>query len=302
MTSEPTRCGYIAFLGAPNAGKSTLLNALVGEKIAIVTPKAQTTRNRITGALIEQNAQLILIDAPGVFEPPATKGFERAMVSAAWEGVADADVICVLIDARKGMSQDNEALLKRLAELNHNRPVLLVFNKIDLVAKARLLELTSQFHEMFGPFTGTYYISALKHDGLADLTASFVQYVPQGPWLYPEDYLTDLPQRLLASEVTREKLFMALRDELPYSVHVETEQWLERADGSIKIDQVIYVERAGQKKILLGKNGSQLKEIGQSARRDLQSQLNCKVHLFLFVKVRDKWKQNPEQLRYLGLQ
>ena len=295
-----TRCGYIAFLGAPNAGKSTLLNSLVGEKLAIVTPKAQTTRSRITGAIIHQQSQLILIDVPGVFEPPAAKKFERAMVAAAWEGVADADVICVLIDAKRGLNEENEKLLARLSELNSNKKTLLLLNKVDLVPKESLLALTAACHEAYA-FDETFYISALKGEGLDALKAFFAQGVPESPWLYPEDYLTDLPEKVMASEITREKLFMTLREELPYSLNVETESWEQKADGSLKINQVIFVEREGQKGIVLGKGGATLKHIGQIAREEISKIWGCKAHLFLFVKVREKWKENPESYSYLGL-
>lgn len=295
-----THCGYIAFLGAPNAGKSTLLNALIGEKLAIVTPKAQTTRNRITGAMIHQQSQLIFVDVPGVFEPPEAKKFERAMVAAAWDGVADADIVCVMIDAKKGLNDDNTNLLERLSKLKSRKKVILALNKVDLVAKESLLALTNACYGHY-EFDETFYISALKGEGLDGLKQFFAQGVPEGPWLYPEDYLTDLPEKVLASEITREKLFMALREELPYSLNVETENWEEKADGSIKIDQVIFVEREGQKGIVLGQGGAQLKKIGQMAREEIGRIWGCKVHLFLFVKVREKWKDNPESYSYLGL-
>jgi GTP-binding protein Era len=300
MSTPETRCGYIAFLGAPNAGKSTLLNALIGEKLAIVTPKAQTTRNRITGAMIHQQSQLVFVDVPGVFEPPEAKKFERAMVAAAWDGVADADIVCVMIDAKKGLNDDNLSLLERLSQLKSRKKVILALNKVDLVAKESLLALTNECYQHY-TFDETFYISALKGEGLDALKQFFAQGVPEGPWLYPEDYLTDLPEKVLASEITREKLFMALREELPYSLNVETENWEEKADGSIKIDQVIFVEREGQKGIVLGQGGAQLKKIGQMSREEIGRIWGCKVHLFLFVKVREKWKENPESYSYLGL-
>lgn len=294
------RCGYIAFLGAPNAGKSTLLNALIGQKLAIVTPKAQTTRHRITGAMIVGASQLILVDVPGVFEPPESKKFERAMVAAAWDGVADSDIIVVLIDAKKGLNEENEAILQRLQRVGGNKSIVLVLNKIDLIAKETLLELTAACHAHHA-FDHTFYISALKGDGLDALKQFFASHVPEGPWLYPEDYLTDMPEKLLASEITREKLFLLLQQELPYSLSVETESWEEKDDGSIKIHQIIYVERDGQKGIVLGKQGQQLKKIGQMAREEIAKLWGCKIHLFLFVKVRENWKDNPESYHYLGL-
>lgn len=294
-----TRCGFIAFLGTPNAGKSTLLNALVGQKLAIVTPKAQTTRHRITGAIMHEQAQLIFVDVPGVFEPPQSKRFERAMVACAWSGVADADVTAVLIDARKGLDEANTKLLERLSSMQPTK-VILILNKIDLVAKDTLLALTAQCHAHVS-FAETFYISALKGDGLAQLKDYFARAVPEGPPLYPEDHLTDMSERLLASEITREKLFMLLREELPYSISVETEHWEERADGSLKINQVIYVERESQKGIILGKGGVQLRKIGQMAREEIARLWGCPVHLFLFVKLRENWKTHPDSYRYLGL-
>lgn len=295
-----TRCGYIAFLGAPNAGKSTLLNALIGQKLAIVTPKAQTTRHRITGALVEGQSQLVLVDVPGVFDVPQSKPFEQAMVACAWDGVADADLVVMLIDAKKGLTPENESIIDRLAALGAHKHVMLVFNKVDLVEKDALLALTAACHERFA-FQETFYISALKREGLNELKAHFARSVPEGPWLYPEDYLTDMSERLLASEITREKLFMSLREELPYSLNVETENWEEREDGSIRIDQVIFVEREGQKGIVLGKGGQTLKHVGKLAREEIAKLWECPIHLFLFVKVRDSWKTNPESYRYLGL-
>lgn len=295
-----TRCGYIALLGAPNAGKSTLLNQLVGQKLAIVTPKAQTTRSRITGVVIHGEAQLIFADAPGVFAPTESQRFERAMVDAAWRGVADADIVAVMIDARRGLDEENTWLLERVKETVSGKPAILILNKIDLIDKERLLALTVQCTQVF-PFDRVFYISALKGDGTKEINDYAAERVPQGPWLFPEDYLTDLPERLIASEITREKLFLILREELPYALHVETEQWEVKKDGSIRIQQVITVEREGQKGIILGKNGAMLKRIGQSAREDISNIWEVDVHLFLFVKVRSDWKSNPESYRYLGL-
>lgn len=293
-----TACGYIALLGAPNAGKSTLLNQLVGQKLAIVTPKAQTTRNRITGVLIHREAQLVFVDVPGVFTPGEAKKFEKAMVECAWNGVADADLVLMLVDAKRGLDEDNLQIMERLAQTK--KKAALVLNKVDLVAKESLLALVAQANERYS-FEQTYMISALKGEGVNDLKDGMASAAPEGPWLFPEDHLTDLPSRLLASEVTREKLFFKLRDELPYSLTVETEDWKEQKDGSIRIEQTIYVEREGQKGIVLGKQGQTLKEIGQSARKEISRMWDCKIHLFLFVKVRDNWKSNPEIYRYLGL-
>ncbi len=294
-----TACGYIAFLGAPNAGKSTLLNRLVGQKLAIVTPKAQTTRSRITGVLIHHDAQLVLLDAPGVFDAGESKQFERAMVDCAWRGVSDADHVLMLMDASVGLNGENRAIIERLQQVQ--KPVSLVLNKIDAVAKPTLLELTAAANALYG-FKETFMISALKGDGVERLLDTLADSVPQGPWLYPEDHLTDLPQRLIASEITREKCFLKLREELPYSLSVETESWEEKPDGSIKINQTIFVEREGQKGIVLGKGGAMLKTIGQLAREDISRMWECPIHLFLFVKIRENWKSNPDSYAYMGLQ
>ena len=291
-------CGYIALLGAPNAGKSTLLNRLVGQKLAIVTPKAQTTRNRITGAVIHGGSQLIFVDVPGVFTPPESKQFEKAMVQCAWNGVSDADVVAVLIDSKRGLDEENEKIIERLS--GTKKPAVLILNKVDLVPKERLLELTAKANELHN-FEQTFMISALKGDGVVSIKDELAKALPEGPWLFPEDHLTDLSERLIASEVTREKLFMTLREELPYALTVETENWEEREDGSIKIDQVVYVEREGQKGIVLGKGGQTLKRIGQMSRTEIEKLWRCKIHLFLFVKVRENWKSNPDIYRYLGL-
>jgi GTP-binding protein Era len=293
-----TRCGYIALLGAPNAGKSTLLNRLVGQKLAIVTPKAQTTRNRITGAVIHDDAQLIFVDVPGVFTPHESKKFERAMVETAWRGAADADLIAVVIDASRGVRGEEEGLLERLPMLKV--PTVLILNKIDLVDKAALLHLTAQLNERFS-FTHTFMISALTGDGVVDIKAYAARHLPEGPHLFPDDYLTDLPSRLIASEITREQLFLRLREELPYALTVETEQWEERPDGSLHIHQIIVVEREGQKGIILGKGGVMLKSIGQSARVEIGRLWGVPVHLFLFIKVRSDWKSDPERFKYMGL-
>lgn len=298
-SSETTSCGYIALLGAPNAGKSTLLNQLMGQKLAIVTPKAQTTRHRITGAMIHKNAQLVFVDVPGVFKAPDSKPFEKAMVDCAWAGVADADVVLLMVDAKRGLDDENRQIIERLGGMKKN--AMLVLNKVDMVNKESLLALIAEANAL-AEFSQTLMISALKGDGVEQMKDIVAEAMPQSPWLYPEDYLTDLPERVLASEITREKLFMQLREELPYSLTVETENWEERDDGSIKIDQVVTVEREGQKGIVLGKNGATLKAISQSARIEIERIWERKIHLFLFVKVREKWKENPESYNYLGLE
>ncbi len=290
------KCGYAALIGAPNAGKSTLLNALVGAKIAIVTHKVQTTRTRITAIAIEDRSQIVFIDTPGIFTP--RRRLDRAMVEAAWLGAGDADVIVLLVDARKGMNAEVKAILKGLGEVK--RPVWLALNKIDTVEKQALLKLGAAFSEKFA-FEHVFMISALNGDGVDDLKTGLAAAVPPGPWLYPEDQIADLPQRLLAAEVTREKIYLRLHQELPYASTVETESWKKQKDGSIRIQQVIYVERDTQKMIVLGKSGRSIREIGRLAREDLSEMLGVKVHLFLFVKVRSGWGDDPERYLNMGL-
>ncbi|PLX45652.1 MAG: GTPase Era [Hyphomicrobiales bacterium] len=296
LSEQPTACGYAALIGAPNAGKSTLLNGLVGSKIAIVTHKVQTTRMRITAIALEGAAQIIFLDTPGIFAP--RRRLDRAMVEAAWSGAGDADVAVLLVDARKGITGEVEAILKGLAEIS--RPVWLAINKIDLVKKEQLLALSGMLAARYD-FARTYMISALTGDGLDDLKTDLAAAMPAGPWLYPEDQIADLPQRLLAAEITREKIFLRLHKELPYASTVETESWKVQKNGSIRIDQVIYVERDSQKMIVLGKQGRTIKELGRLAREELSEILDTPVHLFLFVKVRGKWGDDPERYRELGL-
>ena len=301
----PTRCGFVAIIGAPNAGKSTLINSLVGAKVSIVTHKVQTTRSRLRAIAIVGNSEIVFVDTPGIFKP--RRKLDEAMVEAAWEGAADADVVALLVDARRGLDEENQRILKGLGKSLGQGPgapgreVILVLNKIDLVEKGRLLELAAAFNEAH-PFAATFMVSALKGEGLADLRDYLAEQMPEGPWLYPPNQISDLPLRMLAAEITREKIYLRLHDELPYASHVETESWEERADGSIRIEQTIYVLRESQKKIVIGKGGQTIKEIGQAARKELSELLGGrKVHLFLFVKVREKWDQDPERLRSLGL-
>ncbi len=292
-----TRCGFVAIIGAPNAGKSTLINSLVGAKVSIVTHKVQTTRTRVRAIAIVGNAQIIFVDTPGIFKP--RRKLDEAMVEAAWAGAADADVVAFLVDARRGLDEENERILEGLKK--SGRKAILVLNKVDLIEKGRLLELADRFNAEFS-FEATFMVSALKGDGVADLRDYLAERMPEGPWLYPPDQLSDFPLRMLAAEITREKLYLRLHDELPYASHVETELWEERPDGSIRIEQTIYVLRESQKKIVIGKGGQTIKEIGQAARKELSELLGGrKVHLFLFVKVREKWDQDPERLRNLGL-
>jgi GTPase len=292
-----TRCGFVALIGAPNAGKSTLLNALVGSKVTIVSRKVQTTRALIRGITIAGKAQLIFVDTPGIFAP--RRRLDRAMVTSAWSGAHDADLVGVLIDARKGLDEEAEAILDKLAEVK--QPKLLILNKIDLVAKETLLMLAKAANDR-SAFEATFMISALNGDGVADLKGWLAQRVPPGPWLYPPDQMSDTPLRQLAAEITREKLFERLHQELPYHSTVETEVWKELRKGDIRIEQTIYVERESQRKIVLGKGGQTIKAIGEAARKEIAALVEAKVHLFLFVKVRGGWGEEPERYRAMGLE
>ena len=297
MGEADQRCGFVALLGAPNAGKSTLLNRLVGAKISIVTHKVQTTRARIRAIAIEGASQIIFVDTPGIFTPK--RRLERAMVAAAWAGAADADLAALVYDAaRKAIDPDTRLILEGLKE-RHIRTVL-VLNKIDLIRRDRLLQLAADF-ETHGIFQRIFMVSAETGDGVADLLGALAEAVPQGRWLYPEDQLSDFSERLLAAEITREKLFLRTHQELPYALTVETERWEDFDDGSVKIDQTIYVQRASQKAIVIGKGGSAVKAIRAAAQEDLEAMLGRKVHLFLFVKVREKWLDDPERYGLWGL-
>ncbi len=296
QTDRDTRCGFVALIGAPNAGKSTLLNQMVGEKVSIVSPKVQTTRARITAIAIWENAQIIFVDTPGIFRP--RRRLDRAMVEAAWGGAGDADRVVLLIDAERGIGADDERIIEGLNA--DGRKALLAINKIDTVRRDSLLELSARLNGMF-PFDETFMISALKGDGILDLKEYLAHHLPEGPWLYPEDQLALVPQRLLAAEITREKIYLRLHQELPYATTVETESWEEREDGSVRISQVIYVERPSQKAIVLGKGGRTIKALGAAARQELEEILGRRVHLFLFVKVRERWEDDPERYREMGL-
>jgi GTP-binding protein Era len=292
-----TRCGFVALVGAPNAGKSTLLNSLVGAKVSIVTQKVQTTRARLRGIAMRGPSQLIFVDTPGIFTPK--RRLERAMVAAAWMGAKDADLVVLLFDAvRTVIDPDTQLILDGFKA--QQRRAVLVLNKIDLIKRERLLKLVAQF-EAQGLFEHTFMISALTGDGVPDLLDHLAQAMPEGPWHYPEDQLSDLPLRLMAAETTREKLFRKLHQELPYALTVETERWQDFADGSVKIEQTIYVQRGTQKAIVLGKQGSKIKVIRSESQAELEEFLGCKVHLFLFVKVRENWIDDPERYREWGL-
>lgn len=294
--SDLKRCGYVALLGAPNAGKSTLLNRLVGTKLSIVTPKVQTTRSRVLGIALRGNAQLIFVDTPGIFAP--RRRLDRAMVAAAWAGAEDADLVVVLIDATRGLDEESRAILDRLVAAG--RPIVLALNKIDLVKREVLLPIADAVRAGYH-VDRIFMISSTLGDGTDDLLDFLADAVPGGAWLFPEDQLTDFPQRLLAAEVTREQIFLQLHQELPYATTVETESWEERADGSVKIAQTIHVQRAGQKAIVLGKGGSQIKLIGQAARAELERLLGRRVHLFLFVRVSEDWAEDRAHYEAIGL-
>jgi len=297
MSDDTTRCGFIALIGAPNAGKSTLLNALVGAKVAIVSPKPQTTRSRVLGIAMEGQSQLIYVDTPGIFAP--RRRLDRAMVKAAWSGAGDADIVALLVDASLDrINKDTRAILTSLAATK--RPALLILNKIDATQPSRLLELTAELNAAYG-FTDTYMVSARTGDGLEDLRKIFAERVPAGPWHYPDDQLSDLPTRLLATEITREQLYLQLGQELPYASTVEHEKWEEKDDGSVLIHQVILVERPNQKAIVIGKGGAKIKSIGEAARRELTQALDQKVHLLLHVKVREDWAEDSGHFREIGL-
>ncbi len=292
-----TRSGFVALVGAPNAGKSTLVNQLVGAKVSIVTHKVQTTRALIRGIAISGDTQIVLVDTPGIFKPK--RALDRAMVKSAWNGAQDADMVLLLVDAERGLAGDTQAILANLAEVS--RPKVLVLNKVDRVKPETLLALAGEANDI-AEFKQTFMISALKGSGCKDLLEFVASSLPAGPWYYPEDQISDLPMRQLAAEITREKLTLRLHQELPYASHVETEKWEEKKDGSVRIEQVIYVERESQKKIVLGRKGSAIKAIGEAARREIAEILNQKVHLFLFVKVRENWGADPERYREIGLE
>jgi GTP-binding protein Era len=296
-TKIETRCGFVALIGAPNAGKSTLLNALVGSKVSIVSRKVQTTRALVRGIAIEGTAQIIFVDTPGIFAP--RRRLDQAMVTSAWGGAGDADVVALLVDSRKGLDEEVEAIVAGLAKLK--APAILVLNKIDTVERSALLKLTADLNARFA-FRQTFMISALSGDGVPHLKTQLASMMPEGPWLYPEDQVSDAPLRVLAAEITREKLFERLHDELPYQSTVETDSWKELPDGSARVEQTIYVSRDGQKKIVIGEGGRTIKTIGQAARAEIAEAAEQKVHLFLFVKVRANWADDPERYREMGLE
>jgi GTP-binding protein Era len=296
--TEPvtTRCGFAAIIGAPNAGKSTLVNRLVGSKVAIVSPKVQTTRARVLGIAIDGPAQIIWVDTPGIFQP--RRRLERAMVATAWKGAEDADLMIHLVDADRGLDPDARRIMEQLK--GSGRKAILALNKIDSIKLERLLPLAAEMADS-GAYSETFMISALNGDGVADLAARVSALMPAGPWLYPEDQIADMPQRLLAAEITREKLFLQLHDEVPYAVAVETETWEEHRDGSVRIGQVVFVMRASQKAIVLGRGGARIKAISTAARQEIAEVLGRRVHLVLFVKERPNWQEEREAYEIQGI-
>ena len=297
MDNPGTRCGFIALIGAPNAGKSTLINALVGAKVSIVSRKVQTTRALVRGIAIVGEAQLVLMDTPGIFAPK--RRLDRAMVTTAWGGASDADIVVLLIDARKGVDDEAASILGKLAEVR--QPKVLVLNKVDVADKPALLALAQKIGAQ-AKFDATFMLSALTGDGVDDLKKWLAEHSPLGPWHYPEDQVSDAPMRALAAEITREKLFNRLHQELPYQATVETESWKELRGGDVRIEQTIYVERESQRKIVLGKGGATIKAIGAEARKEIAEMTEQKVHLFLFVKVREGWGDDPERYRAMGIE
>jgi GTP-binding protein Era len=295
--SQSPRCGFVAVIGAPNVGKSTLVNRAVGAKVTIVSPKAQTTRRRVLGLAMRNGAQIVFIDTPGIFAPK--RRLDRAMVAAAWSGASDADIALLLVDAAHAGRQDVEPVLEKLKA--DGCPVWLVINKIDAVDRQSLLE-TARVLNALHPFAATFMVSAKNGDGVDDLLNALSAALPEGPHHFPPDQLTDLPMRLLAAEITREHLFRRLHQELPYALTVETEDWEEFKDGSAKVRQVIFVEREGQKAIVVGQAGKQIKAVREAAQRELEQMCGRKIHLFLFVKTREKWQEDRERFREMGLE
>ncbi len=296
INERPTRCGFVALIGAPNAGKSTITNDFVGSKVSIVSPKAQTTRTLVKGIGIYDNTQIIFLDTPGIFKPK--RRFDRSMVASAWSGASDGDLLVLVVDSRRGFDAETRAVVDELNK--QKRQAVLLLNKIDLVAKEKLLPLAAELNAA-ADFSETFMVSATTGEGMADFYRYLADHLPESPWYYPEDHMSDLPLRLLAAEVVREKLFLYLQDELPYSLTVEPEMWERRPDNSVRAEMTIYVEREGQKKIIIGKSGEMIKKVGQSARLELEKMLEDRIHLFLFVKVRENWSEDPARYQDWGL-
>jgi GTPase len=295
--SDDTASGFVALIGAPNAGKSTLLNALVGAKVSIVSRKVQTTRAQVRGIAMVDKTQIVFVDTPGIFKPK--RRLDRAMVDSAWGGATDADLVALLVDVRKADDPETTAILERLAGVK--QPKALILNKVDTIDKPKLMDIAAKLNEL-ATFDATFMVAALTGYGVKDMAAWLAARMPKGPWLYPEDQISDAPLRFLAAEITREKLFERLHDELPYRSTVETETWETKKDGSVRINQTIFVEREGQRKIVLGEGGATIKAIGSAARKEIAEAAETKVHLFLFVKVRENWGDDPERYREMGLQ
>ena len=293
---QPTRCGFVALIGAPNAGKSTITNDFAGAKVSIVSPKVQTTRTQVKGIGIFDNTQIIFVDTPGIFKPK--RRLDRAMVSSAWDGAGDADIVVLVVDAKKGFDDETRAIVKGLK--NKKTPAFILINKIDLVKKDRLLALSRALNDEY-PFTETFFVSAATGKNLEEFYRYLAAQLPESPWYYPEEQMSDMPLKLLAAEVVREKLFLFLQQELPYALTVEPELWEWRDDNSIRAEITIYVERDGQKMIVLGKGGAMIKRIGQAARKELEDMLETRVHLFLFVKVRENWQEDAGRYSVWGL-
>lgn len=294
--NSATKCGFVTLLGAPNAGKSTLVNRMVGAKVSIVSPKVQTTRSRVRGIMVKDGCEIVLVDTPGIFKPK--RRLDRAMVAAAWNEAEYTDVRLLLVDARRGLDDDTRSIVGML-ERNRQKAVL-VLNKIDLIRPEKLIALSAELNGLL-PFDETFMVSAVTGAGLDDLEKYLISRMPEGPFMFPEDQVSDLPNRLLAAEITREKLYLNLREELPYVLTVETEMWKENPDGSVRLDQTIYVERENQRQIILGRKGAMIRKIGTESRLELEELLECRVHLFLFVKVREKWGDDPARYRDWGL-
>ncbi len=292
-----TRCGFVALVGAPNVGKSTLINQLVGSKVSIVSPKVQTTRTRVRGIAMHENAQIIFVDTPGIFLP--RRRLDRAMVAAAWSGAGDADLVALLIDAKKGIDDEARAIIEKFPSIKGKKS--LVMNKIDLIPRDKLLGLAAEANEL-AKFERIFMVAAINGDGVQDVLAYFADSVPRGPFHYPADEITDVPMRQMAAEITREKVFLKLHKELPYQSTVETDSWKDFKDGSVRIEQTIFVERESQRKIVLGEGGQMIKSISMDARKEMATALDKKVHLFLFVKVREDWENDPERYKAAGLE
>lgn len=291
-----TRCGFVTLLGAPNAGKSTLVNTMVGAKVSIVSPKVQTTRSRVRGIVVKDDCEIVLVDTPGIFKPK--RRLDRAMVAAAWQEAEYNDLRVLMVDARRGVDDDTRAIVDSLKK--NKLAAVLVLNKIDLVKPEKLLELSAQLNALHD-FSETFMLSASTGEGVKEFENRIAAQMPESPFMFPADQVSDLPNRLLAAEITREKLYMNLNQELPYVTTVLTDSWKDLDNGAIRLDQTIYVEREKQRQIVLGKNGAMIKKIGMQARKELEDLFECRVHLFLFVKVREKWGDNPELYRPWGL-